>query len=175
MRWASLRVSGKVIQASTVKTCASGVKLDPNRADTKKLDVSEHNTKKLDMSENNSKKPHVPEDKERMLDVSVDNTKLMTDPSSFTPELQTKSTRVSYRFRCPGPGGFRCSSTGLVIVVAQEAELLYRTVQWDESQLQSAGKMAAGPLFDIQCPEDVVCQLHLPHCETKDGKDFTVY
>ncbi|XP_050934080.1 protein NLRC3 isoform X3 [Lates calcarifer] len=157
-RLETLRVSGKVIQASTVKKSPCGVKPDPNRAGTKQLDVSEDDTKKPDVSE----------DKERMLDVSVDNTKLMMDPSSFTPELQTKSTRVSYRFRCPGPGGFQCTSTGLVFVVDQEAELLYRTVQWDESQLQSAGKMAAGPLFDIQCPDDAVCELHLPHCGTKD-------
>uniref|UniRef100_A0A3B4U6M8 FIIND domain-containing protein n=1 Tax=Seriola dumerili TaxID=41447 RepID=A0A3B4U6M8_SERDU len=75
---------------------------------------------------------------------------------------------VSYRFRCPGPGGFQCTLTGLVFVVAQEAELLYRTVQWDESLLQSAGKTPAGPLVNIQCPEDAVCELHLPHCETKD-------
>ncbi|XP_023254457.1 uncharacterized protein LOC111648936 [Seriola lalandi dorsalis] len=90
-------------------------------------------------------------------------------PSSFTPELKTESTQVSYRFRCPGPGGFQCTLTGLVFVVAREAELLYTTVQWDESLLQSAGKTPAGPLFNIQCPEDAVCELHLPHCETKDA------
>ncbi|KAG7238156.1 hypothetical protein INR49_031186 [Caranx melampygus] len=49
------------------------------------------------------------------------------------------------------------------------AELLYRTVQWHNSLLQSVGKMAAGPLFSIQCPEDAVRQLHLPHCETTDA------
>uniref|UniRef100_A0A665VIZ9 FIIND domain-containing protein n=1 Tax=Echeneis naucrates TaxID=173247 RepID=A0A665VIZ9_ECHNA len=76
---------------------------------------------------------------------------------------------VSCRFRCPGPGMFQCSLTGLVFVVDQEAELLYNTVQWDESLLQSAGKMAAGPLFNIHCPEDAVCELHLPHCETEDA------
>uniref|UniRef100_A0A665SVA3 NACHT domain-containing protein n=1 Tax=Echeneis naucrates TaxID=173247 RepID=A0A665SVA3_ECHNA len=75
---------------------------------------------------------------------------------------------VSCRFRCPGPGMFQCSLTGLVFVVDQEAELLYSTVQWDESLLQSAGKMAAGPLFNIHCPEDAVCELHLPHCEAED-------
>ncbi|KAF3839003.1 hypothetical protein F7725_017720 [Dissostichus mawsoni] len=52
------------------------------------------------------------------------------------------------QFRCPGPGEFQCASTGLVFVMAQEAELLYRTVPWEESLLQSAGKKAAGPLFD---------------------------
>ncbi|XP_029373506.1 NACHT, LRR and PYD domains-containing protein 1b allele 3-like [Echeneis naucrates] len=64
---------------------------------------------------------------------------------------------------------FQCSLTGLVFVVDQEAELLYNTVQWDESLLQSAGKTAAGPLFNIHCPEDAVCELHLPHCETEDA------
>uniref|UniRef100_UPI00144737E1 caspase recruitment domain-containing protein 8-like n=1 Tax=Epinephelus lanceolatus TaxID=310571 RepID=UPI00144737E1 len=73
-------------------------------------------------------------------------------------------------FRCPGPGVFQCDLTGLVFVMAQEAELLYRTVQWDESLLQPAGKTAAGPLFEIKCSEAAaVCQLHLPHCETKDA------
>lgn len=71
---------------------------------------------------------------------------------------------------------FQCAFTGLVFVITQEAELLYRTVQWDESLLQSAGKMAAGMLFDIRSSEDAaVCQLHLPHCETKDGKHTAVF
>ncbi|KAK9528068.1 hypothetical protein VZT92_014566 [Zoarces viviparus] len=91
-------------------------------------------------------------------------------PFSFSPEHTADS---SYRFRCPGPGVFQCSLTGLVFVMAQEAELLYRTVQWDEGLLQSAGKKAAGPLFDIKSSEDAaVCQLHLPHCETKDALVF---
>ncbi|GLD67054.1 NACHT, LRR and PYD domains-containing protein 1-like protein [Lates japonicus] len=75
-------------------------------------------------------------------------------------------------FRCPGPGGFRCTSTRLVFVVDQEVELLYRTVQWDVSLLQSAGKTPAGPLFNIQCPESAVYKLHLPHCATKDALQF---
>ena len=78
---------------------------------------------------------------------------------------------VSDRFRCPGPGVFQCALTGLVFVTTQEAELLYNTVQWDESLLQSAGRMAAGPLYDIKCSEEAaVCQLHFPHCEIIDGK-----
>ncbi|XP_022614850.1 NLR family CARD domain-containing protein 3-like [Seriola dumerili] len=106
---------------------------------------------------------------ETKLDVSEDDKKLMKPPSRFMPKLQAQSTQVSYRFRCPGPGGFRCTSTGLVFVMAQEAELFYRTIQWDDGLLKLAGKMAAGPLFEIQCPDDAVCQLHLPHCETKDA------
>ena len=77
---------------------------------------------------------------------------------------------MSYRFKCPGPGVFRCSLTRLVFVMAQKAKLLYRTVQWDDSRLQPVGKMAAGPLFNIQSPDGAVSQLHLPHCETMSGK-----
>ncbi|XP_037605257.1 protein NLRC3-like [Sebastes umbrosus] len=88
-------------------------------------------------------------------------------PTSFSPEQTAGS---SYSFRCPGPGVFQCALTGLVFVMAQEAELQYRTVQWDESFLQSAGKMAAGPLFNIKCSEDAALrQLHLQHCDTKEA------
>ncbi|XP_029379859.1 NACHT, LRR and PYD domains-containing protein 12-like isoform X2 [Echeneis naucrates] len=103
------------------------------------------------------------------LNMSEDDTKLTEPPTAFTPELQIESAQVTYRFWCPGPGAFQCVSTGLVFVMAQEAELLYRTTPWDEDLLQTAGKAAAGPLFSIKCLEDAVCQLHLPHCETKDA------
>ncbi|XP_073325249.1 uncharacterized protein [Pagrus major] len=92
------------------------------------------------------------------------------DKRVFTPELLTDSQKTSYRFICPGPGVFQCESTGLVFVMVQGAELLYRTVQWDEYLLKSVGKMAAGLLFDIKCSEDAaVRQLHLPHCEVMDA------
>ncbi|XP_063767442.1 NACHT, LRR and PYD domains-containing protein 1a allele 5-like isoform X2 [Eleginops maclovinus] len=88
-------------------------------------------------------------------------------PVSFSPDQTADS---SYRFRCPGPGVFQCALTGLMFVMAQEAELLYRTVPWEESHLQSAGKKAAGPLFDLKSSDDAaVCQLHLPHSETEDA------
>ncbi|KAM4603559.1 uncharacterized protein ACJ7VT_018249 isoform 2-T2 [Polymixia lowei] len=83
----------------------------------------------------------------------------------FTPEITTKSATL-YRFKFPGAGVFQCSLTGLVFGVTGEGEVLYRTVQWDESLLYSAGRTPAGPLFNIQCPQRSVNQLHLPHCET---------
>ncbi|CAK6983989.1 NACHT%2C LRR and PYD domains-containing protein 1b allele 2-like, partial [Scomber scombrus] len=77
---------------------------------------------------------------------------------------------LSYSHRCPGPGVFKCTLTGLVFGMTKKAELQYRTVQWDERVLQPAGKTAAGPLFNIQSsPEGAVSQLHLPHCETMDA------
>ncbi|TKS82724.1 Caspase-1 [Collichthys lucidus] len=72
--------------------------------------------------------------------------------------------------RCTSPGLFQCDSTKLVFGMTQEAELQYRTIQWDESLLQSAGKMAGGMLFKFESSEKAaVCQLHFPHCETKDA------
>ncbi|XP_073325227.1 caspase recruitment domain-containing protein 8-like [Pagrus major] len=92
------------------------------------------------------------------------------DKQHFLPELLTESGKTSYRFRCSGPGVFQCELTGLVFVMVQEVELLYKTVQWDEGLLKSADKMAAGLLYDIKCSEDAaVCQLHLPHCEVMDA------
>ncbi|GLD51573.1 caspase recruitment domain-containing protein 8-like protein, partial [Lates japonicus] len=124
------QVNSRVIKASRVKICDSEIKLDPNTADVKlgacqddsktpnaseddaKLNVSEDDTKKSDASEDNTKKLDASEDSTN-LDVfeddskkpgaSEDETKQMKPPSSFTPDLQTESTRVSYRFRCPGP------------------------------------------------------------------------
>ncbi len=79
---------------------------------------------------------------------------------------------MSSRFRFTAPGMFKCALTGLVFVMTKKAELLYRIVPWDENLLQSAGKMAAGPLFEFKCSDDAaVCELHLPHCETMQGKN----
>lgn len=93
---------------------------------------------------------------------------------SCKPEQKKKkilqNVSVLNRLRCPGSGVFQCTVTGLVFVMTQKAELQYKTVQWDESLLQPARKTPAGPLFDIKCDEDAVWQLHLPHCETKEGK-----
>ncbi|XP_062282343.1 uncharacterized protein LOC133987077 [Scomber scombrus] len=85
-------------------------------------------------------------------------------PSCFKPEVLHEPGHISYRFTCPGPGVFQCMLTKLIFTMDREGELLYRTVQWDENLLQSAGKRPAGPLFDIKCSEDVVSKLHFPHC-----------
>ncbi|KAF1373380.1 hypothetical protein PFLUV_G00259960 [Perca fluviatilis] len=126
----------------------------------------------LDVSEDRREDQLSPDDPEKLKQQQLvggeaPNT---NDTVSFTPELLTESGKTSYRFRCPGPGVFQCALTGLVFVTTQEAELLYNTVQWDESLLQSAGRMAAGPLYDIKCSEEAaVCQLHFPHCEIIDA------
>ncbi|XP_023185048.1 long-chain specific acyl-CoA dehydrogenase, mitochondrial isoform X3 [Xiphophorus maculatus] len=101
-------------------------------------------------------------------DWSDDHSKLVKAPSSFRPQVETHNLHVSYRFRCPGPGVFECSLTGLVFVVTQPAKLCYRIIQWDESILQPAGKTPAGPLYSISCSPNSVCGLHLPHCQDTD-------
>lgn len=79
-----------------------------------------------------------------------------------------------HRFKCPGSGLFQCSLTGLVFDMTQEVEVLYRIIQWDQNILQSIGKTAAGPLFEIKGCEDAIRQLHFPHCETDEGEQITV-
>ncbi|XP_067341491.1 uncharacterized protein [Channa argus] len=150
----TLRFSNRVIKASREKTLSVQ---PPAEKDLYSEDQCFLNKGDTDVTEITTQ------------DESEDDLKLMKPPSNFTPELQIESAQVSYRFRCPHPGVFHCTLTGLVFVMAQEAELLYSTVQWDESLLQLAGKIPAGPLFNIKCSEDAVCELHLPHCETKDA------
>ncbi|XP_076730362.1 uncharacterized protein LOC143412701 [Maylandia zebra] len=99
--------------------------------------------------------------------LSEDNTKMIE--SSFTPEVYGESAHIFYSFRCPGQGVFQCTLTGLMFDISQQAELLYKTVQWDEKLLQQSNKMAAGPLFNIKSSKDAVRQLHLPHCVPKDA------
>ncbi|XP_030003841.1 NACHT, LRR and PYD domains-containing protein 12-like isoform X4 [Sphaeramia orbicularis] len=132
---------------------------EPSDSDLKKVKVSGE-----DCVDRN---PHMkPEDAEKQQLVC---TEVQAGPSNweeFTPEVSAESGLTSYRFTCPHSGAFHCTWTGLVFVVTREVGLMYRTVQWDEPLLQSAGRMPAGPLFSIESPENAVCQLHLPHCET---------
>ncbi|XP_028329761.1 protein NLRC3-like isoform X2 [Gouania willdenowi] len=88
----------------------------------------------------------------------------------FTPEVETKSMRISYRFRFPAAGLFHCRITRIRFDVNQEAELVYRMVQWDDGLLQSSGtKTPAGPLFHMECSANAIRGLQLPHCEREEG------
>lgn len=53
----------------------------------------------------------------------------------------------------------------------EKGEVLYRVVSWGMGQLDGVGQMQpAGPLYNIDCTEGLICKLHLPHCEIDPGE-----
>uniref|UniRef100_A0A3B4T643 FIIND domain-containing protein n=1 Tax=Seriola dumerili TaxID=41447 RepID=A0A3B4T643_SERDU len=96
-----------------------------------------------------------------------DKSEVMKGPSRFTPEVLNEGGNISYRFWGPCPGVFQCDLTKLAFRMTGAGKLTYKVVRWDQELLRSAGKTAAGLLFDIKCSEDAVSQLHFPHCETE--------
>ncbi|XP_057190996.1 NACHT, LRR and PYD domains-containing protein 1 homolog isoform X2 [Triplophysa rosa] len=95
----------------------------------------------------------------------------------FTPKLIERDDikgENMHRFVSPHAGQFQCSLTNLVFVMEGEGEMLYKMVPWDPRRLDGLGQMQpAGPLYDIDCFEGSVSQLHFPHCEilTEENKD----
>ncbi|XP_074550116.1 caspase recruitment domain-containing protein 8-like [Halichoeres trimaculatus] len=92
----------------------------------------------------------------------------------FTPDITADEDHETYRFQCSSPGLYQCSVTGLVFHMEGEGDVVYRTVPWNRKLLSQHHKQPAGPLFDIKCEQQSVCQLHLPHCEIRStgGADF---
>ncbi|XP_071782775.1 caspase recruitment domain-containing protein 8-like [Centroberyx gerrardi] len=70
-------------------------------------------------------------------------------------------------FQCTYPGLYQCRVTGLVFNMEGEGDVDYRIVPWNRRLLAHHSKKPAGPLFDIKCHQQSVCQLHLPHCEIR--------
>ncbi|XP_019208940.1 NACHT, LRR and PYD domains-containing protein 1a [Oreochromis niloticus] len=85
--------------------------------------------------------------------------------NEFTPVITDDFDDESYTFQCSCPGLYQCSVTGLVFLMKGEADVVYRTVPWYRRLLTRHHKKPAGPLFDIKCQQQSVCQLCLPHCE----------
>ncbi|KAM9440557.1 uncharacterized protein Hap1MRO34_025798 [Clarias gariepinus] len=88
----------------------------------------------------------------------------------FIPELECveDETKDEYRFLCPHAGQFMCKVTKLMFEMEGEGEVLYRIVSWDSCPLDGLGqKEPAGPLYSINCYEDSIRKLYLPHCETR--------
>ncbi|XP_019207964.1 uncharacterized protein LOC109197425 [Oreochromis niloticus] len=84
----------------------------------------------------------------------------------FTPDISADgSDDETYLFQCSCAGLYQCSVTGLVFDMKAEGDVVYRTVPWNMRLLTRHHKKPAGPLFDIKCQQQSVCQLHLPHCE----------
>ncbi|XP_071396950.1 caspase recruitment domain-containing protein 8-like [Centroberyx affinis] len=84
---------------------------------------------------------------------------------TFTPDIA--ENKGTYRFQCTYPGLYQCRVTGLVFNMEGEGDVVYRTVPWNRRLLAHYSKKPAGPLFDIKCHQQSVCQLHLPHCEIR--------
>ncbi|XP_065118221.1 NACHT, LRR and PYD domains-containing protein 1 homolog isoform X2 [Paramisgurnus dabryanus] len=95
--------------------------------------------------------------------------------SMFTPELTDRDEvkgENTHRFFSPHGGQFQCSLTKLVFVMEGKGEMLYKIVPWDPRLLDGLGQMQpAGPLYNIDCFEGSISQLHLPHCEIFSGEN----
>ncbi|XP_063344853.1 NACHT, LRR and PYD domains-containing protein 1-like [Pelmatolapia mariae] len=84
----------------------------------------------------------------------------------FTPGITADgSDDETYLLQCSSAGLYQCSVTGLVFDMKGEGDVVYRIVSWNRKLLAQHHKKPAGPLFDIKCQQQSVCQLHLPHCE----------
>nr|XP_046227204.1 NACHT, LRR and PYD domains-containing protein 1b allele 2-like [Scatophagus argus] len=92
----------------------------------------------------------------------------------FTPDITVDENDEAYWLRCSCPGLYQCRVTGLVFHMKGEGDVVYRIVPWNRRLLAQHHKQPAGPLFDIKCLQQSVCQLHLPHCEicSTGGCDF---
>ncbi|XP_067434666.1 caspase recruitment domain-containing protein 8-like [Thunnus thynnus] len=85
----------------------------------------------------------------------------------FTPDITVDENEETYRFHWSRPGLYQCSVTSLVFHMEGEGDVVYRIVAWNCRLLAQHHKKPAGPLFDIKCLQQSVCQLHLPHCEIR--------
>ncbi|XP_074550143.1 uncharacterized protein LOC141807825 [Halichoeres trimaculatus] len=105
---------------------------------------------------------------------SLPDLQLNSSCEQFTPDITADEDHETYRFQCSSPGLYQCSVTGLVFHMEGEGDMVYKTVPWNRKLLSQRHKQPAGPLFDIKCEQQNVCQLHLPHCEIRStgGADF---
>ncbi|XP_053474113.1 uncharacterized protein LOC128603594 [Ictalurus furcatus] len=87
-----------------------------------------------------------------------------------------KSRSEENRILCLPAGEFMCKSTDLVFKLEEQGSVLYRIVSWDHRFFGGLHQMEfAGPLYSIDCWEDSIRHLHLPHCEIrKDVVKLTV-
>nr|XP_024000645.1 NACHT, LRR and PYD domains-containing protein 1b allele 2-like isoform X2 [Salvelinus alpinus] len=100
--------------------------------------------------------------------VQVSTSVTMLKPE-IVKDLTTHNHNPTYRLQSPKAGLFQCSSTGLVFLMEGKGGVVYKVTQWDSSLLGS--RIPAGPLFSIDCPEQSVRQLHLPHCMCDEKDD----
>ncbi|XP_048867639.1 NACHT, LRR and PYD domains-containing protein 1b allele 3-like isoform X2 [Brienomyrus brachyistius] len=83
----------------------------------------------------------------------------------FTPDVVETSNKTEYRFQVKHPGRFFCRVTGLGFVVESGGEVTYSFCSWEKAPQTPSSWSPAGPIFDIECPQGTLKELHLPHCE----------
>ncbi|XP_053198781.1 NACHT, LRR and PYD domains-containing protein 1b allele 2-like [Scomber japonicus] len=98
---------------------------------------------------------------------SVPDMLLKDSFEEFIPDITVDENEKTYRFHCSHQFLYRCTLTGLVFHMEGEGDMVYRIVPWNHRLLAQYHKKPAGPLFDIKCLQESVCQLHLPHCEIR--------
>ncbi|KAM4606450.1 uncharacterized protein ACJ7VT_016644 isoform 1-T1 [Polymixia lowei] len=107
------------------------------------------------------------EDPKAMRSHSLPDILLKDNFERITPDIAVQENKKTFRFQFTGAGLFQCSVTGLVFNVEGDGDVVYTIVPWNQRLLAQLGKRPAGPLFDIKCSQQSVCQLHLPHCEIR--------
>ncbi|XP_060732017.1 MORC family CW-type zinc finger protein 3-like [Tachysurus vachellii] len=91
--------------------------------------------------------------------------------SAATDLVQRCADSGAYRFLCSHSGVFFCKMTNISFEMKTSGEVLYTVVPWDNNQLLGMGQfIPAGPLYNINCSEDSILNLHLPHCEIPTDK-----
>ncbi|XP_072567254.1 NACHT, LRR and PYD domains-containing protein 1a allele 5-like isoform X5 [Paramormyrops kingsleyae] len=89
----------------------------------------------------------------------------------FIPDVVETSNMREYRFQAKHPGRFFCCVTGLVFVMESSGEVIYSFCSWEIAPKALGNCGLAGPLFNIECPQGTLKELHLPHCEMSSADE----
>ncbi|XP_048867508.1 uncharacterized protein LOC125740436 isoform X7 [Brienomyrus brachyistius] len=90
---------------------------------------------------------------------------LVLNERLFTPDVEETCNVKVYRFLASHAGRFFCCVTGLGFEVESGGEVTYSFCSWEKAPQTSSSWSPAGPIFDIECPQGTLKELHLPHCE----------
>nr|XP_023660202.1 NACHT, LRR and PYD domains-containing protein 1b allele 5-like [Paramormyrops kingsleyae] len=89
----------------------------------------------------------------------------------FTPDVVETSNMREYRFQVNHAGRFFCCVTGLGFVMESSGEVTYSFCSWEKAPKTPGSWSPAGPLFNIECPQGTLKELHLPHCEMSSADE----
>lgn len=83
--------------------------------------------------------------------------------------LQSIHTDILYRLKFQTAGLYLCKLTGLKFKMETAGELEYYSVPWG-TKLDKLHYQPAGPLYNINCLQGTLVQIHFPHCEIISGE-----